>query len=219
MQPRCIPPFLLMLSFSAPFLFPSYFLFYTCPTRYMVKSNTVLVIIVRWRSLLESGRKKPAALINYLQCVGPSSQGTELPAINCQKCWVTTVNDRTITACSVSVSLEAEWLAWGSPPLLLPHFLLSFALPTNSLCPQPLPVPLLPSYWSFSFLLDQSGGLRQQGGITTHLYIMKQMQHKQMEHTFTQLNIPQHKQMNTPSHRKRNQRHNKWTHNQTQKEI
>lgn len=90
MQPRCIPPSLPMLSFSVPFLFPSFFPSLHMPppnthTRDMVKSNTILVIIVWWRSLLESGRKKSSALINHLQCVGPSSQGTELSAINCQK--------------------------------------------------------------------------------------------------------------------------------------
>lgn len=130
----CNPGASLLLFPCFSSLFPSFsplsFLLYTCcppntHTRDMVKSNIVLVIRVWWRSLLESGRKKSSALINHLQCVGPSSQGTELSVINCQKYWVKAVNDRAVTAWSVSVSLEAGWLDWG--------VFLSFSLILSSL--------------------------------------------------------------------------------------
>lgn len=49
----------------------------------------------------------------------------------------------------------------------------------------------------FSFLLDKSGALGRQSKTATHLYLVKQLfcNHKQMQHTFAQLNkysIPQH---------------------------
>ena len=59
---------------------------------------------------------------------------------------------------------------------LEPRFLLLFIL----FCLPVLLIPLLPSYWSFSSSLDQSGALGRQGETVTHLYIIKQMQQKQM---------------------------------------
>lgn len=44
------------------------------------------------------------------------------------------------------------------------------------LCPAGPPIPLMPSYWPFSFLL-LSGALGRQGETATHAYIFKQKQH------------------------------------------
>ena len=73
------------------------------------------------------------------------------------------------------------------PAFLLPSCLTGWIpagwLAPFSLCLPALSTPLLPSYWLFSFLLDQLGALGRQGKTAAHLYIVKQMQH-----IFTYLN-------------------------------
>lgn len=84
-------------------------------------------------------------------------------------------------------SMAAWWLPGFWPRHILLFFLhsLLFLLsyfsrayispPIYSLCQPAPPVPLLPSYWPFSFILDQSGALsRLSETNTTHLYIIKQ---------------------------------------------
>ena len=81
-------------------------------------------------------------------------------------------------------SSVSGWLAPGvSFSFSLDLFSIAY-IPMYSLFQPAPPIPPLPAYWSFSFLLDQSGTLGGLDETAKHLYIIKQIQQKQMHHIF-----------------------------------
>lgn len=83
-------------------------------------------------------------------------------------------------------SCLSSWWLPGWPQTYPSFFPLSLFL--KPVCLPATPIPLLPHYWLFSFLLDQSNALGREGEPATHLSIVKQMWQKQKQCIFIRLN-------------------------------